>query len=83
MSKSLLSPIRWCCIQCLFCQRGKKTKENINVLELAATADWLAKEEKILKWRDEIKKRKGWKTNGGRLEKALNLLVALELSPIG
>ena len=54
---------------------------NVTVLELAATVDWLWRYEKILDWRAEITKRKGKKVQGGRLEKAVDLLRSLGLSP--
>jgi hypothetical protein len=49
-------------------------------LELAATAYWLANEEKIEDWRAELKRRKGVKTEGGRTEKALEILQRVGLS---
>jgi len=54
---------------------------NVTILELAATAHWLASAEKISNWKDEIIKRKGIKTQAGRLEKALDLLKELNLPP--
>lgn len=54
---------------------------NVTILELAATVDWLWREEKISDWQSEIKKRKSIKTENGRLDQALELLVALNLSP--
>jgi hypothetical protein len=54
---------------------------NVTVVELAATVDWLWREEKYADWRAEITKRKGVKVQGGRLEKALALLAELNLSP--
>jgi uncharacterized protein YwgA len=54
---------------------------NITVLELAATIDWLWHSEKIEDWRREVAKRKGAKVNGGRLEKAVQLLEGLSLRP--
>lgn len=54
---------------------------NVTVLELAATANWLATEEKRADWRDEITKRKGRKVEGGRLEQAVALLGELNLPP--
>lgn len=56
-------------------------EENITVLELAATAHWLSEIEKVEDWRDTIKRRKTWKTEDGRLDKALDLLRRLKLSP--
>ncbi len=51
------------------------------VLELAATIHWLFFFEKISAWRDELVRRKGIKTEGGRTEQALELLSELGLSP--
>ncbi len=56
-------------------------KEQIVILELAATAHWLCKYEKVADWETEIKRRKGIKTEGGRLDKALGLLKDLNLPP--
>lgn len=50
------------------------SKVNVTVLELAATAHWLANIEKASDWKAEIKRRKGSKTDGGRLEEATELL---------
>lgn len=49
-------------------------------LELAATAYWLAHEEKIENWFEELRKRKGVKTEEGRTDKALKLLEEMGLS---
>lgn len=49
------------------------------VLELAATAHWLKVYERLPNWKAEIKRRKGVKTEGGRLEEALALLERLQL----
>lgn len=54
---------------------------NITVLELAATAHWLAEAEKVEDWEAEIRRRKGSKTDGGRLEKAKHLLAEVGLPP--
>jgi uncharacterized protein len=54
---------------------------NVTILELAATVHWLSFIEKVGDWRREIIRRKGAKTEKGRLEKALELLAELELSP--
>ena len=51
------------------------------VLELAATAHWLATEEKVTDWKEEIRRRKTWKVEDGRLDKALALLKELQLPP--
>ena len=56
-------------------------KTNLTVLELAATAYWLWKDEGRADWRDEIEKRKGVKTEGGRLDKAIAFLKDLGLAP--
>lgn len=54
---------------------------NITVLELAATAHWLVAHEKVSDWETEIRRRKGAKTDGDRLEKAKALLAEVHLSP--
>lgn len=54
---------------------------NVTVLELAATAHWLAEDEKIKEWKTEIVRRKGTKTENGRLEEATKLLAELGLPP--
>lgn len=54
---------------------------NVTVLELAATIDWLCHREGEVDWRREIKKRKGLKVQGGRLDKAIQLLHELGLPP--
>ncbi len=59
----------------------KLADSNVTVLELAATAHWLAAEEKVPDWRKEILARKGSKTENCRLEKALVLLSELGLAP--
>lgn len=51
------------------------------ILELAATAHWLAEVEKVSDWRSELIARKGAKTNNGRLERAIDLLKEISLSP--
>ncbi len=51
------------------------------VLELAATAHWLVEYEKVGSWKEEIVRRKGSKTQDGRLEKAQTLLAAARLPP--
>lgn len=57
------------------------SSENVTVLELAATAHWLLEGEKISDWKSEIIRRKGTKTEGGRLEQATQLLAQLGLQP--
>lgn len=54
---------------------------NVTVLELAATAHWLAREEQVSDWRTEIVRRKGAKTGGTRLAEATFLLEELGLEP--
>ena len=54
---------------------------NVTVLELAATVDWLWKEEGFADWKSEISKRKGVKVQGGRLEKAVDMLSELGIAP--
>lgn len=56
-------------------------EENVTVLELAATAHWLVAYEHIKDWETEIRRRKGTKNDGGRLEKAKELLRKLSLEP--
>jgi uncharacterized protein len=55
--------------------------QNVTVLELAATAHWLAEVEKVDDWKAEIRRRKGSKTDNGRLEEATNLLAKVGLQP--
>ena len=54
---------------------------NVIVLELAATAHWLDQIEKVQDWKSEICRRKGSKTEGGRLEMATKLLEDIGLPP--
>lgn len=54
---------------------------NATVLELAATAHWLAANEKAQDWRTEIIRRKGSKASEGRLAEAMRLLSELGLPP--
>lgn len=54
---------------------------NVTVLELAATVDWLWRSEGVRDWRSEVANRKGKKVQGGRLEKAVDLLGRLGLQP--
>ncbi|WP_156418297.1 hypothetical protein [Aureimonas sp. D3] len=56
------------------------SKVNVTVLELAATAHWLAFEEKVGDWHSEIIQRKGSKTEAGRLDKAVKLLQDLGIN---
>jgi uncharacterized protein YwgA len=57
-------------------------KESSTVLELAATIHWLHYVEKLAAWREELVRRKGIKTQGGRVEEALRLLSMLGLAPV-
>ena len=59
----------------------KLADTNVTVLELAATAHWLATVEKVTDWKKEIIRRKGPKTENNRLDKALDLLADLRLPP--
>ena len=54
---------------------------NVTVLELAATANWLAEKEEWNDWQEELHRRKGSKVEGGRLDRALALLRAVGLPP--
>lgn len=60
---------------------GQFASTNVTVLELAATVDWLWRYENVADWRAEITKRKGRKVQGGRLDKAVDLLRSLGLPP--
>ena len=54
---------------------------NVTVLELAATANWLAEEEERNDWQEALRRRKGRKVEGGRLDRALALLRDIDLLP--
>ena len=54
---------------------------NVTVLEVAATANWLVEQEKREDWREALRRRKGLKVEGGRLDRALALLRELGLPP--
>lgn len=54
---------------------------NVTVLELAATIDWLWREEMLTDWQTELVKRKGQKVQNGKFERALELLDSLALPP--
>lgn len=60
---------------------GLFARTNVTVLELAATIDWLWRNEACSDWRGEITRRKGVKVQGGRLEKAEELLAKIGLPP--
>ncbi|HQS10089.1 MAG TPA: hypothetical protein PLK13_14810 [Xanthobacteraceae bacterium] len=60
---------------------SKLKSANSTVLELSATIHWLAFIEKTADWRSEIEQRKAGKTANGRLEKAMQLLMELDLAP--
>jgi uncharacterized protein len=53
---------------------------NSTVLELAATIHWLAQVERVSDWRGELVRRKGSKTQNGRMDKAAELLSELGVS---
>jgi len=53
--------------------------EDATVLELAATIHWLKHKERIGKWDEELRRRKGAKVQSGRAAKAKKLLVDLQL----
>lgn len=53
--------------------------EPATVLELAATIDWLRTQERVKDWRLELVRRKGAKTEGGRVERAERLLHDLNI----
>jgi uncharacterized protein YwgA len=59
----------------------KINRQSMTVLELAATIHWLVFKEKVPNWREELARRKGVKTAGGRTERAIELLEKLKLSP--
>jgi uncharacterized protein YwgA len=56
-------------------------RTNVTVLELAATIDWLWREERCADWRTEVTRRKGIKVRNGRLDRAVELLEELGLRP--
>ncbi|MDP1738315.1 MAG: hypothetical protein Q8L23_12865 [Caulobacter sp.] len=58
---------------------GIMQSRSATVLELAATIHWLRSKEGFNDWRPELVRRKGVKTDGGRVEEALTLLRALGL----
>ena len=51
------------------------------ILELAATAHWLSEVERVGDWEKEIRLRKTWKVDNGRLDEARKLLKELGLPP--
>jgi uncharacterized protein YwgA len=51
------------------------------VLELAATIDWLTRIENVPDWKKELVRRKGSKTERGRMDEAVELLERFGLSP--
>ena len=59
----------------------KFAQTNITILELAATIDWLWRFEHLTDWREEISRRKNMKVQGGRLQRAIQLLEELGLAP--
>ncbi len=60
---------------------GSFIATNVTVLELAATIDWLWREERLVDWRTELVKRKGQKVQNGKFERAVELLDNLGLNP--
>lgn len=60
---------------------GALVNENVTVLELAATVDWLWRFENRKDWQSEVRKRKGVKAKQERLDKAVQLLTELGLKP--
>ncbi len=58
----------------------KFSGQTSTVLELAATAHWLAQVEKVADWRSEIAARKAGKTGSGNLERAQTLLQEIGLA---
>ena len=60
---------------------GGLSAKNSTVLELAATIHWLYESEGIQDWRAELIRRKGRKTEEGRLEMAIQVLRELGLLP--
>jgi uncharacterized protein YwgA len=58
---------------------GLLKDEDATVLELAATIHWLKHKEKITKWDEELRRRKGAKVQSGRANKAKKLLVDIHL----
>ena len=65
----------------LDCHLKTFAEADVTVLELAAMANWLAEDEKLTDWRDELRRRKGPKVRGGRLDRALALLHEAGLPP--
>ena len=59
----------------------KFVEADITVLELAATAHWLAAQEGLDDWEDELLRRKTVRAQGDRLVRALDLLRDIGLPP--
>jgi uncharacterized protein YwgA len=57
----------------------KMTGKSSTVLELAATIHWLTKVERVADWKKELVRRKGVKTERGRMDEAVDLLRSLDL----
>ena len=57
------------------------TAPSSTVLELAATIHWLSEKERVTDWRAELIRRKGPKTERGRMDQAFRLLGQLGLPP--
>jgi uncharacterized protein YwgA len=60
---------------------GAMKAQSSTVLELAATIHWLWQVEKVADWRTELIRRKGAKTERGRIDQALAVLDELDLAP--
>jgi hypothetical protein len=60
---------------------GPMTMKSSTVLELAATIHWLVYTEKVSDWETELVRRKGVRTERGRMKEAIELLGKLALSP--
>lgn len=58
----------------------KMQKCSSTVLELAATIYWLRNTEKVPDWQNELRRRKGVKAEGDRIDRAVRLLRELKLN---
>ena len=54
---------------------------NVTVLELAATANWLAAKEERDDWQEALRRRKGPKVESGRFDRAMDILREVGLPP--
>jgi len=66
-------------IQAVAALEEMNSQSSTTVLELAATIHWLRHYEMTSDWEDELRRRKGVKADGGRIERAERLLHALGL----